>query len=94
MDKSIDAKRQDLLLIINGWMQQLDVKEQRELEYNQVKHENQILTVKSLAALLGVSTDSIYAMVRENQIPHFRVRRKILFHQTSIEAWCNRDERK
>lgn len=94
MDKNIDAKRQDLLLIINEWMQQLDDKEQKDLEYNQVKPETHVLTVKELAAFLGVSTDSIYAMVREKQIPHFRVRRKILFHRTSIDDWCNKDVKK
>ncbi|MFC4808795.1 helix-turn-helix domain-containing protein [Paenibacillus sp. GCM10023250] len=47
----------------------------------------QIITVNELASYLQVSTDSIYAMVRENQIPHIRVRRRILFSMDMIEEW-------
>ncbi|WDH83301.1 helix-turn-helix domain-containing protein [Paenibacillus urinalis] len=46
-----------------------------------------ILTVSELASYLQVSTDSIYAMVREKQIPHIRVRRRILFNTELIEEW-------
>ncbi|AHV95601.1 helix-turn-helix domain-containing protein [Paenibacillus sabinae] len=47
----------------------------------------QIITVNELASYLQVSTDSIYAMVREKQIPHIRVRRRILFSMDMIEEW-------
>lgn len=47
----------------------------------------QIITVNELASYLQVSTDSIYAMVREKQIPHIRVRRRILFSMAMIEEW-------
>lgn len=47
----------------------------------------QIVTVNELASYLQVSTDSIYAMVREKQIPHIRVRRRILFSMDMIEEW-------
>jgi len=46
-----------------------------------------ILTVSELASYLQVSTDSIYAMVREKQIPHIRVLRRILFNTELIEEW-------
>ncbi|MGF9913347.1 helix-turn-helix domain-containing protein [Paenibacillus ehimensis] len=46
-----------------------------------------IITVNELASYLQVSTDSIYAMVREKQIPHIRVRRRILFSMDMIEEW-------
>ncbi|AZN39550.1 helix-turn-helix domain-containing protein [Paenibacillus albus] len=45
------------------------------------------LTVNEISELLGVSTDCIYAMVREKQIPHIRIRRRILFYQESIKDW-------
>jgi len=46
------------------------------------------LTVNEVAALLDVSSTTIYTMVREGgQIPHFRVRGKILFNREVIEAW-------
>lgn len=46
-----------------------------------------VYTVKELSDYLGVSTDSIYAMVRENQLPYIRVRRRILFHGEAIQSW-------
>lgn len=45
------------------------------------------LTVKEVAELLRVSTGTIYAMVREEQIPYFRARGVILFHRETIEKW-------
>ncbi|MCP3780431.1 helix-turn-helix domain-containing protein [Paenibacillus sp. MZ03-122A] len=45
------------------------------------------LNVNEISELLGVSTDCIYTMVREKQIPHIRVRRRILFYQEAIIDW-------
>lgn len=46
------------------------------------------LSVREVADLLGVSTDCIYMMHRDKQIPGaLRVRRRILFHRDVIEAW-------
>lgn len=45
------------------------------------------LNVKEVCVLLDVSTTTIYAMVRMNEIPHFKVRGKILFNRDIIEAW-------
>lgn len=50
-------------------------------------------TVKEVAEYLGVSVDSIYKMVREKQIPHFRVRRTILFSKKAIDDWIKQQER-
>jgi excisionase family DNA binding protein len=49
------------------------------MEREQTKPINHVLIVRELAGFLRVSTDSVYAMVREKQIPYFRVRRRILF---------------
>lgn len=46
-----------------------------------------VLSVIELAQFLGVWSDSIYAMVREKQIPHFRVRRRILFSYDAVQTW-------
>ncbi|MFS0555057.1 helix-turn-helix domain-containing protein [Brevibacillus sp. 179-C9.3 HS] len=46
-----------------------------------------VYSVTSIAEYLNVSTDSIYAMVREKQIPHVRIRKRILFHMDIIEEW-------
>ncbi|OAB30195.1 hypothetical protein PMSD_20635 [Paenibacillus macquariensis subsp. defensor] len=45
------------------------------------------LSVNETAEFIGVSTTTIYAMAREEQIPHVRVRGRILFHREVIEAW-------
>jgi excisionase family DNA binding protein len=49
--------------------------------------EKAVFSVMELSDYLGVSTDCVYSMVRENQIPHVRVRRRILFHRHSIDSW-------
>jgi excisionase family DNA binding protein len=45
------------------------------------------LSVNEVAELIGVSTASIYTMAREGQIPHRKVRARILFHRDTIETW-------
>lgn len=45
------------------------------------------LTVKEVAELLGVSITTIYTMVRANEIPHKKVRGRIVFHRETIESW-------
>lgn len=49
-------------------------------------------TVKEAAEYLGVSAHSIYKMVREKQIPHFRVRRTILLSKKAIDEWVEQQE--
>lgn len=50
------------------------------------------LTVNEVALLLGVSTTTIYTMVREGQIPHNRIRAKIVFHRDVIESWLKGEQ--
>lgn len=45
------------------------------------------LTVKEVAELLGVSLTTVYSMTRMSEIPHVRIRGKILFHRPTIETW-------
>lgn len=45
------------------------------------------LEVKEIARLIGVSQTTIYKMVSENQIPHVKVRGRILFHKETVEKW-------
>jgi len=45
------------------------------------------LTVKEVADLLGVSLTTVYSMARMSEIPHARVRGKILFHRPTVETW-------
>ncbi|WP_217587485.1 helix-turn-helix domain-containing protein [Lentibacillus saliphilus] len=54
--------------------------------------ERKSMTVKEIATYLGVHTDTIYKMAKENEIPHFRVRGKILFSQDAVDAWIRDQE--
>lgn len=52
-------------------------------------HMKPVFSVSELSDYLGVSTDSIYTMVREKQIPFVRIRRRILFYRDLINSWIN-----
>ncbi|ASN05788.1 helix-turn-helix domain-containing protein [Virgibacillus necropolis] len=54
--------------------------------------ERQTLTVREVADYLGLHTDIIYAMVKEKQIPHLKIRRRILFTKQSIDLWIQDQE--
>ncbi|RUS47672.1 helix-turn-helix domain-containing protein [Cohnella sp. AR92] len=45
------------------------------------------ISVSEVAEMVGVSTGTIYTMARENQLPHVRVRGRILFYRDNIEKW-------
>lgn len=45
------------------------------------------LSVNEVAELIGVSTATIYTMARLGEIPHKKVRSRILFHKPTIEQW-------
>lgn len=50
------------------------------------------MTVDEIAEELQVSTTTIYTMVRQNEIPHIKVRGRILFHRATIEKWLMNTE--
>lgn len=54
----------------------------------------QTLTVKEVADYLGVHTDTIYKMVKQQQIPYLKIRRRVLFSRSSIDAWMTEQENK
>lgn len=49
--------------------------------------EKMTLSVVEVAELIGVSTATIYTMVRQNEIPCKKVRSRIIFHRETIEKW-------
>lgn len=54
--------------------------------------ERQTITVKELANYLGVHTDTIYAMVKQKQIPHLKIQNRILFTREAIDLWIQDQE--
>jgi len=51
-----------------------------------VQHEG-TLTVPEVAQMLRVSRQTIYNMIREGKIPHFRVGSKVRFNRKDVEAF-------
>lgn len=49
------------------------------------------LSVNEVAKLIGVSDNTIYTMARLKEIPHKKVRGRILFHRGTIERWLTED---
>ena len=45
------------------------------------------MTVKEVAEYIGLSNSTIYNMVKLKEIPHIKVRGKILFHRVTIDNW-------
>lgn len=52
------------------------------------------LTPAECAKYIGVHRDTIYAMVRKKEIPHFRVRSRIFFRTETIDAWMRDQEQR
>lgn len=50
------------------------------------------LNVKETAEYLGISKDSLYALVREKGVPCVRVGRRILFRKETIDRWMDAQE--
>ncbi|WP_313638314.1 helix-turn-helix domain-containing protein [Paenibacillus sp.] len=85
-----------LLELEEEWMESINQRNQlmeSHISANQYKQENNqlkaVFSVTELSDYLGVCADSIYCMVRENQIPHVRIRRRILFHREEIVTWIH-----
>ena len=49
------------------------------------------IDIKGLCELLGISSTTAYSLVREDKIPYFRIRGKILFNQNVIEDWTRQE---
>ncbi|WP_219835358.1 helix-turn-helix domain-containing protein [Paenibacillus sp. R14(2021)] len=57
------------------------------VHFKENSQKRSVFSVIELSNYLGVSTDCIYTMVREKQVPHVRIRRRILFHKDEIDLW-------
>lgn len=59
---------------------------------NEAVSQRKTLTAQEVADYIGVHLDTIYTMVKQKQIPHFRVRRRIFFSIETINAWMRQLE--
>ncbi len=70
----------------------LAIKEHYEKKPSYAPIERTTLTVKEVAIYLDLSTDFIYKLVRQKQIPFIKVGSRILFKRVSIERWLSQIE--
>jgi excisionase family DNA binding protein len=54
--------------------------------------ERKSMSVKEMAAYLGIHRDTVYKMVRASEIPHYRLRGKILFSPEIVDTWIREQE--
>lgn len=52
-----------------------------------------VYTVPDVAALLGLSQDKVYGLVRANKIPHKRLGRRIIIPYQPFHDWLNSPQR-
>lgn len=52
------------------------------------------MSVDELAEELQISNTTIYTMVSQNEIPHKKVRGRILFHRSTIEKWLMNSQKR
>lgn len=48
-----------------------------------------VYTVKEVTVLLGLSTDTVYEMVRCGSLPHIRIGRRILIPGVMLQKWLS-----
>jgi excisionase family DNA binding protein len=63
----------------NGW--------KAESTRNPDEAPDEIMTVHALSAFLHCHASTIYRMVKEGRIPHFRLGSDLRFRKESIRAW-------
>lgn len=49
-------------------------------------------SVRDVAEVLGVSTDTVYELIRGNKIPHRRLGRRILIPVQAFTDWLNAEQ--
>jgi len=54
---------------------------------------DRLLTAPQVAERLQLTTDRIYALAREDDIPHLRLGRTLRFRAESIDRWLQQQER-
>lgn len=51
-----------------------------------------VLNIRETASLLRVSVSTIRKLVKNNEIPHFRIAYHLYFNQETIEQWVKNQE--
>lgn len=56
---------------------------------NRLEDYGEILTVRQVAAVLGITRNSVYQAAAAGEIPSVRIGRRILFARRSLEVWLS-----
>jgi excisionase family DNA binding protein len=54
---------------------------------DQLPVQREVLSVREVAVYLGISESTVRAMIRANEIPYLRLRRRYLFYLQRINQW-------
>jgi len=65
----------------NQALEALENRAQKETVYNE------FLTVKQISSYLAVKVSTIYTMVEQRKLPHYRIGRQIRFKRSEIDEW-------
>ena len=50
-----------------------------------------LLSIRDVATMFAISPRSVYRLIREDGLPHFRIRSKLRFSVESLHSWvCDR----
>lgn len=56
--------------------------------------EQKTLSPKEAAEYIGIHVETLYKMVRQKEVPHIRIRRRIFFSRETIDKWMRELELK
>jgi excisionase family DNA binding protein len=51
-------------------------------------NEDQILTIKEIAAILKLAEKTVYSMAQDGELPAFKVRGQWRMRRTDFDNWC------
>jgi excisionase family DNA binding protein len=70
----------------------VEKKDQKVVE-NAVNVSQEFFSIQDLSRHLGIKTSTLYVMVEERSIPHYRVGKLIRFKRSEIDAWMEGNKR-
>lgn len=74
---------------INSKLTESTIENIKVAEIDPSNNQKMTLTTLELSELIGISPSTIYTMARQNEIPHKKVRGRVLFHKPTIERWLS-----
>jgi excisionase family DNA binding protein len=64
-----------------------------QTEMNQIQDSSQAyVNVQGMAEYLAIKPSTIYALVEEKRVPHYRIGRQIRFKRSEIDGWMQRQK--